>query len=613
MPTSPSPLTSSSVQFLAWSAALAIGVALGCKKDPPPPPTDGDDTSICKALEPAPMGCLEQRRIVKLDEEPPCPTRGNGWTVSQLGHDGPLAKYCVYEKNHPTSDPAPHGAAGDCPAYAQTLDEDYLSASFTRGVGAIPADELSRLTEAWSRVRIAVIDTGPSSASHQTCTDSPTHGQKMASIVQNIAHGCFAGTTAPCEREVHSYVGLPRTAPDMKIADQACGGEIGYASDVAVAIAQALDEWQNNDGDARLIINLSLAWSPDTTSTDQQPVYEMLERAACHGALIIAAAGNRSPYSCDDSSFAPAQWETHRRPTPEQCRTKFGIVPPNSEEHPYDPLVHSITPLTDSRQDLLSSPPSAASRIAALGFQATAIGADAAPMAPISGSSVSAAVVSGIAALVWSGNPELSPAAVMHKIWDSGEPRAATVQTQLPGTAQDQKVVSACAALSCGRENPPLPAKSAPSTDTKLISVKGEPVEQCSDCDRGTGARAVKLSSSAANRLGEPRANPQPSKMPCPMCWVKLEEGGSDSIAYLQLSSDFDRYKATGFIITLHNDSDQRKILYYTVPLSSGDMLALQDSQLNEVEGQAPTQAWIEIYFDGPGGPFTAGNEMPVR
>lgn len=609
------------IRALVLVSSIGLAIGLGCHKGPSEPPgtddgkdsdgTDGNELVCVEAEAPAPTSCGTQRRIVRRDGRAPCSDGGIAWTGARLRQEGPLANYCVYERNDPSA-PPPYDSVSDCPAYAQAVDAEhwsYWSSVFAQGVGTV---DTTQLAVRWSPVRIAVIDTGTG------CTSTATHGRMMTSLVRDVANGCFA--KQGCEREVHSYVGLPRRLDDMTQQDTVCGGEVGYASDVAVAIQRALDDWRHSGKREKLIINLSVAWSSEPGPLTSQPVYEMLRRASCHGALIIAAAGNRSPYSCTDSTFAPAQWEALRRPSKKECMA-LGIDAPDLPPNGYTPLVHSVTPISHSQQDLLSNSPAAASRIAALGFQATSVDHSGVPIGPMSGSSVSAAVVSGVAALVWSANSTLTADGVMQRLWDSGTERFdADVQTYLKGTQQPtQRVISACGALAlpCDFPTPESVQSQLANPGTPAIQIAGKPLPECKACATG-GAPSPKGMESAPQ--AEPTANPQPSKTPCPPCWANYDPGATPQTSvHLQLSNDFPQEDTpTGFVITLTNASGARKSLYYVngpaAPLlTTNTMNVLQDPSLDDVDGAPPARAWIEVYFQSPtGGSYSAGNELSV-
>src|SRR5690606_30927345 len=145
-----------------------------------------------------------------------------------------------------------------------------------------------------------------------------------------------------------------------------------------------------------------------------------------HGALMVAAAGNTKNELCPEQyvgALAPARFEALAAPTGFECWL-LGHNPQWTQSYPifaggggnYVPLVHAVGGLDESDEMLINSRLEAMPRLAALGASGIVDpGAEA-----LSGTSVSAAVTSATAALLWSYRPELRPDEVMQLIYDSG-------------------------------------------------------------------------------------------------------------------------------------------------------------------------------------------------
>lgn len=170
-------------------------------------------------------------------------------------------------------------------------------------------------------------------------------------------------------------------------------------------------------------------------------VYGVLVYASCQGALVIASAGNDMGYAGAASGpILPAAWEKQAAPSAEDCEAWFGdIVRRPTVAAPattYRPLVHAVGAVTEADVPIMVSRPGGMPRLAApgarlLGFPATPMLAGYAPICdstgrvcdrsrPMTGTSISAAVVTAAAALVWAQRPDLAPETVMQTIWEAG-------------------------------------------------------------------------------------------------------------------------------------------------------------------------------------------------
>jgi hypothetical protein len=141
-------------------------------------------------------------------------------------------------------------------------------------------------------------------------------------------------TGSACIAMVSSHLALPLENAETR--NEKDGGRLGTQGDLAQAINRAVEAWLAEPSQPHLVINLSVGWDrriggpdPDGPNAHGGPVravHAALERAACLGALVVAAAGNDSGGpQAKQGPLYPAAWETEPMPTPEACK-KIGAV-----------------------------------------------------------------------------------------------------------------------------------------------------------------------------------------------------------------------------------------------------------------------------------------------
>src|SRR5260221_530426 len=105
--------------------------------------------------------------------------------------------------------------------------------------------------------------------------------------------------------------GLP-----LKLAETATFGEL------ATALQEVIDQWQPQR--EHLVVNLAVAWDPIKTAAGNtplddpqaRPIFQLINRASCLGAIVIAPAGNLTG---SEGPLFPAGYEVRGVPTNEQC------------------------------------------------------------------------------------------------------------------------------------------------------------------------------------------------------------------------------------------------------------------------------------------------------
>ncbi|MEZ4469157.1 MAG: S8/S53 family peptidase, partial [bacterium] len=283
-------------------------------------------------------------------------------------------------------------------------------------------------------VRIAVADTSPFSDDGEANDGRSEHGLAMGRIAKVLS--CPPGM-GPCPGYVTHHLALPRVSATVRPAD---GGFFGYQSEVAIAIESAVRKWRQappEEGGQHLVINLSLGWDgrhggpmvagPADLRPGVRAVYAALAVASCHGALVIASAGNRSggpDEAGNRGPLFPAGWETRAAPTAQQCREIYGIEEPVVSEAAYRPLVYAVGGVRPDDQPLGNTRPGGRPSLAVPAFQAV-VGVDDGTGTYVSsglhtGTSVAAAALSGIAAALWAYRPDLDAHALMEQIYRSG-------------------------------------------------------------------------------------------------------------------------------------------------------------------------------------------------
>lgn len=357
-------------------------------------------------------------------------------------------------------------------------------------------------------VRVAVIDTTSRSILDPLgVNDNATHGRAVSAIIADAACGEFS---EHCAVQVHNYAGLgvlATSSPSELIAtaDDPDGGNVGTLLGLSEAIVAAVNDWKNEaNREDQLIVNLSLAWDPRWTNLEAMRlpalngaglVEDALSYASCHGALIFAAAGNSLPQSVGQARatapMLPAAWTSVPAPSPSDCPNQS---PVGSETAPAaDWLLHAVGAVDYNDKPLMSSralPP-----LAALGYATirTDPAAGIGHTSLLTGTSVSTAAVSGIAARIWSGGvPGLGDASTL-----SAAQLMAVLQGDIASRPTETAVTFCPTSTGCGeqmvravtlcpadapcwfdsREGPSQDAPTDQDLATDVTSVQGEGYE----------------------------------------------------------------------------------------------------------------------------------------
>lgn len=295
-------------------------------------------------------------------------------------------------------------------------------------------------------IRVAIVDGGFGGVQGPKAPGrlSLAHPTAVGSAVRAIA--CpDRGQGAFCTAGTPSYNAMPYIERDGM---GELGGKLGTQSHYAQAVTDAVDDWLEEPVDTRprgLVINLSLGWDGDydVFNTQRMPgveAYWATRYAACNGALLIAAAGNRATDD-DAGPLFPAAYEA----IPRDCGEPAG---PNV----YQPLVHAVggvdgrdNPLAITRDGSLPRLVAPASFVATP-QDTTAFFAGSPPV--MSGSSMAAASTSGAAAFLWGLYPDVHPDLIMEALYLTAEPLGVSAEFGINGEPlQEQRRISVARAF----------------------------------------------------------------------------------------------------------------------------------------------------------------------
>ena len=305
-------------------------------------------------------GCFDNQWItVKTDKSKRCP-KATGWIEQQLfdiddiTSNRTLENYCVYKKLISVTPPPQPKVP---PEIQYLIDKGYLEKNPQRDcvvVGSLAAPstapdvlgvlekqlliqsgkfELPPISLENAPVRMALLDTLPTDEHFpQANLTRSAHGASLAEIAQTLlcdpkTRGCYANLTSQLAL---SYIAEEQDGEYFTYRDDYKGGFFGSLTDLSLAIQKELQSWQEKSPDSRLVINLSLGWNGHSwggheTNPAQYPaavksVYDSIVNAVCRGALVIAAAGNKSKNEINDyQAMLPARWEELPKPSSQMC------------------------------------------------------------------------------------------------------------------------------------------------------------------------------------------------------------------------------------------------------------------------------------------------------
>jgi hypothetical protein len=280
---------------------------------------------------------------------------------------------------------------------------------------------LEAVTRDTPGVRLVFLDTQPDGEGVPTSPGHSEHGYTLAHLAQRLV--CNE-SGEHCAAFIATRLALPYAelksdqAPEPLA--QSSGGNLGLVNELAQTIVREVWDWRQSGSRQHLILNLSLGWDGElfgdlaarrVSQLDPavRAVYDALRFARSQGVLVIAAAGNqRGGETKSNWPLLPAAWELRR---PSWFPFVFGPK-----------RIYAVGAVDSQGLPLANSRDGGRPRRTAYGDHAVASTKDLrGPTAIYTGTSVSAALTSSIAAVVWHLRPELSPSAVMKLLGRAGE------------------------------------------------------------------------------------------------------------------------------------------------------------------------------------------------
>ena len=424
---------------------------------------------------------------------------------------------------------------------------------YARARARLEAPE-TRDPQAFGRVvRVAVLDTAADGRAG--IIDSSGHGRAVSRVISELA----CGELQPCAAELSHVPALALDSHEAFAVRRASVGRgaFGTRAELAAAIERTVTRWEQDRekgaGPERLVINLSLGWSGcwESGSHEQLKLADLLggkrslgstaviralARASCAGALVVAAGGNGvgDAVCAKEADFGgrprhvfPGLWGGTPL-EPEVCAKLFDRKPAIEETVPLLLGIGAVDDdddqlsITDHEADLVAYGQAVVMHDATLGSGFTL---------QLSGTSISAAAVSGVAAAVLGSRPELRNTELVRLIRDAALPlRAAPAPGSVDARdficnmgfaaepCKEVRRVSLCQTLQhaqigarCSAANP-LPGFATMSPVAPLLGVV-----DCDSCG-STCPEECALSTVPEDTTVLPWVTPQPKPPACGTC-----------------------------------------------------------------------------------------------
>jgi hypothetical protein len=373
------------------------------------------------------------------------PADPDDWTLEPLFADaeaGVLDRFCVYEsgKDNPSRPPFHDDSA------LRRLDPDFMGVMPSAG-GALDAALSQKLVDHFRsqaggvalpivpgqvQTRLAILDTAPTV--NTGAENTSVHGITLL----HLARGLLCDAVGQCTTRVTSRLTMGWECFEAQKRDTTCrnvvnGGLYGLAGELARAIHLETRDWQSEDPEKKLVINLSTAWDPSLGGLEPMAdmpapalaVHVALEHAVCMGAVVMAAAGNRTGGPTDElGPMLPAAWETHAGPSPTRC-TALGVPPtaanfPTPGTSPYRRLIHAVGGVRAGDGPLFNARLDSEPRLVAFGDHGKGLASTTGATATLSGSSLATVVAAAAAAAAWYYDDTLEPYEVPSLVYDGG-------------------------------------------------------------------------------------------------------------------------------------------------------------------------------------------------
>jgi hypothetical protein len=291
--------------------------------------------------------------------------------------------------------------------------------TFEQQARGIPKDQWETL---WTKylanpkipVRVAVVDAVPDE-----------HAAPMRSSHKEAVSGVIRTLLCPDSDATGCGARVAVTPGNSSGQGHGTGHADGFLTfrELYDSLTAILAQWRPEQ--EHLVVNFAVGWDPIKTASNKTPlndpnaapILQLLQRASCKGAILIAPAGNLTG---SVGPLFPAGYEALRAPTAQECaRSGYPRRTEIAEDHA--PLVYAVGALDQFDDRMVTVRPWGLPRLAAYGLSITSP-RPGVPRDTFSGTSMSAAIVSGVAAAVWTAQPELSAERVMEIVYDGGIP-----------------------------------------------------------------------------------------------------------------------------------------------------------------------------------------------
>jgi hypothetical protein len=433
-------------------------------------------------------------------------------------------------------------------------------------------------------VRLAIVDTQPTNevAPEQFTDYGSAHGFALTTLARQLLCSGPAG----CGAQVTSRLALAFTCFDRLTNLSACrrdaeGGWFGLQSDLALAIRKEVAEWLSDTPPApppaaqtHLILNLSVGWNsrfggPGPVSSlplGAASVYAALQYASCHGALVLAAAGNQHGGPSEpEGPMYPAGWETQSAPSQTACQALLqpGAYIPDYAFPPMGQtdnrsLVYAVGGVRQDGGPIYNARVRGEPTLVAFADHAVteSLADPGKPIPVLTGTSVGTAVVSAAAAAAWRLSNGLRTTELLGDVTESAKDlgrdpdfcNGGTPANPCPIGARQVSQVRVCAVADCVDSNicnEPFPScgpltgldlSRVDLTDFKPSEDLLELTETLSDpdCDPILARHSPAgkpdnpcLSKQYHGVNALPWTDPQPGDLPCPTCLVRFASPGT--------------------------------------------------------------------------------------
>lgn len=274
-------------------------------------------------------------------------------------------------------------------------------------------------------VRVAVIDREPLLDAEAGDAPSLQHANAVTSAIE--AMSCVA--PGQCFAQLRHYAAIRRDGASLL--------------DYALQVFAAVRDWQQEAPNLHLILNLSLGWDvmPTVDGPLDRLTHLVTKYARCAGALPITAAGNHRLGGKQGPAY-PAAWESE----PAGCEgAEFGSS--------YAPLVYAAGALSLDGLAQATSRPAGLPRLMATAGPVALVDpfANSYRRTPaVSGSSLAAAAISGMAATLWALRGDLDSSEVIDQLYASASPlgsQAHFALAQQPEEQTERRQPALCAAV----------------------------------------------------------------------------------------------------------------------------------------------------------------------